>query len=134
MKVAISTDGGHVSAHFGRCPSFTILEIHDSQVVNVREIENPGHHPGFLPQFFSEMKIDCIIAGGMGGRATQLFNQYNIKPVLGISGTVEDTITHLMNGTLKGGESLCEPGQGKGYGLDKTECDHDDEKEEGEHS
>ena len=26
MKVAISTDNGYVSAHFGRCPEFTILE------------------------------------------------------------------------------------------------------------
>ena len=27
MKIAISTDGDFVSAHFGRCPSFTIVDI-----------------------------------------------------------------------------------------------------------
>ena len=131
MKIAISTDGDHVSAHFGRCPSFTILEIEDSNIIKADEIQNPGHHPGYLPQFFDEMGIDCIITGGMGGRATELFTQYNIQPILGISGKVQDVIYQLLNGTLKGGESLCKPGQGKGYGLDKTECDHEETEEKG---
>ena len=29
MKVAISTDNDQVSAHFGRCPLFTIIDIED---------------------------------------------------------------------------------------------------------
>ena len=27
MKVAVSTDNGNVSPHFGRCPEFTLVEI-----------------------------------------------------------------------------------------------------------
>jgi len=27
MLIAIATDGNFVSAHFGRCPSYTIIEI-----------------------------------------------------------------------------------------------------------
>ena len=38
MKAAISTDGGFVSAHFGRCPSFTIVEMEDGQVKSTDEI------------------------------------------------------------------------------------------------
>ncbi|MFC1569402.1 NifB/NifX family molybdenum-iron cluster-binding protein [bacterium] len=126
MKVAISTDGEYVSAHFGRCPSFTILEFADGNIIHNHEIENPGHHPGYLPQFFNEMSVNCIVAGSMGGRASELFAQYNIQPILGISGRVEDTIAQLLDGKLKGAESLCQPGQGKGYGVDKTECDHEE--------
>jgi predicted Fe-Mo cluster-binding NifX family protein len=124
MKVAISTDGQNVSAHFGRCPSYTILEIRDGKVIQSGEIQNPGHHPGYLPRFFNDMEVNCIIAGGMGARASELFAQYNIQPILGISGKIETVINQLLNGTLKGGESLCETGHGKGYGIDKTECDH----------
>ena len=29
-------------------------------------------------------------------------------------------------GTLKGGENICSPGSGKDYGIDKTECEHED--------
>jgi predicted Fe-Mo cluster-binding NifX family protein len=125
MKVAISTDGNYVSAHFGRCPHFTIADIQDNTIVTRETIDNPGHHPGYLPQFLREKGVECIIAGGMGMRAQMLFNENNIKTVMGISGTIDEVLNEICNGTLKGGESLCRPGSGKGYGLDKTECDHD---------
>lgn len=124
MKVAISTDGDLVSAHFGRCPAFTILEIDGDKLVNMQVINNPGHHPGFLPQFLGEQGVECIIAGGMGMNATGLFEQAGIKTIVGVSGEVEEVVDQLLKGTLKGGESLCRPGSGRGYGLEKTECDH----------
>jgi predicted Fe-Mo cluster-binding NifX family protein len=126
MKVAISTDGEHVSAHFGRCPTFTIVEIQNGKVIQNQRIQNPGHHPGYLPKHLREIGVECIIAGGMGNRAAGLFEQYNIRPIVGITGKVEDVITRFVHGTLEEGESLCKPGLGKGYGLDKTECDHEE--------
>ena len=132
MKIAISTDNGQVSAHFGRCPEFTVVEIENGKVLSKEVIANPGHHPGFLPKFFSERGIKAIIAGGMGYRAQSLFDEMGMKAVLGISGPVNEIIGKLASGTLKGGESLCRPGAGKGYGLDKTECDHSDESETAE--
>ncbi len=129
MKVAISTDGGQVSEHFGRCPEFTILEIEDGKAAGSEVIPNPGHHPGFLPRFFNEMGVEAIIAGGMGFRAQQLFDEMGIKPVMGVTGSIEEVTRQLIAGTLKGGESLCQPGGGRGYGLDKTECDHPEGEE-----
>jgi len=32
---------------------------------------------------------------------------------------------------LEGGESLCNPGAGRRYGLEKEECDHPDDKDGG---
>lgn len=121
MKIAISTDGDQVSAHFGRCPSFTLIEVEDGKVKDREVISNPGHHPGFLPQFFHENGVEYIIAGGAGQRAQGLFAERGIKLILGISGRVEDTIEKLLKGKLKGGESLCRPGAGKDYGIPKTE-------------
>ena len=126
MKVAISTDSGHVSAHFGRCPEFTIIEVEDGKIINRETIPNPGHQPGFLPQYFNEMGIDAIIAGGGGQRAQMLFAEKNIQFVLGVTGTIDENIQSLCEGTLKGGESLCSPGAGKGYGVEKDESDHGD--------
>ncbi|MBN1350831.1 NifB/NifX family molybdenum-iron cluster-binding protein [candidate division KSB1 bacterium] len=128
MKIAISTDNGNVSAHFGRCPEFTILEIDGGKVVKRESMSNPGHHPGFLPQYFDELGVDAVIAGGGGQRAQMLFAEKNIRFVLGITGTIDSTIEKLCKGELKGGESLCQPGAGKGYGLDKSECDHEDDE------
>jgi len=124
MKIAISTDGDFVSAHFGRCPAFTIAEINDGRLMKKEVIDNPGHEPGRIPKFLKEKGVDCIIAGGMGMRATELFKEFNIRAIVGVSGTVEDTIEQVQKGVLKGGESLCKPGAGKGYGVEKNECDN----------
>ena len=61
MKVAISTEGDSVSAHFGRCPSFTIAEIEEGRIVSKEVIENPGHHPAYLPQFLREKESTVLL-------------------------------------------------------------------------
>ncbi|MCK4905120.1 NifB/NifX family molybdenum-iron cluster-binding protein [bacterium] len=124
MKVAISTDGDFVSQHFGRCPSFTIMDLLDGKVVSKEVVDNPGHEPGFIPQFLHEKGVEVIIAGGMGMRAAGFFDELGIKPIMGVNGKIDEIVEQLIKGTLKDGESLCNPGAGKGYGLDKTECDH----------
>ena len=127
MRVAISTDGDFVSAHFGRCPQFTLVDIDKNKVTKREIIDNPGHHPGFLPQFLSEKGATCIIAGGMGMRAQELFSQAGIDSILGVEGSIDSVVKQLLAGTLKGGESICSPGAGKGYGVDKSVCDHEGE-------
>jgi predicted Fe-Mo cluster-binding NifX family protein len=128
MRIAISTDGENVSAHFGRCPAFTIVDLDNGGVKKKEEISNPGHHPGFLPQFLKEKGVECIIAGGMGARAEELFAGEGIKRIVGVDGKIDNVVEQMVKGTLQGGESLCKPGVGKGYGLDKTECDHSEEE------
>lgn len=124
MRVAISTDGEFVSAHFGRCPTFTLVDVENGKVAKKAEITNPGHQPGAIPQFLHQKGVSCIVAGGMGQRATMFFEEYGIQAIVGVSGKIDDVVEQLKKGTLEGGESLCKPGAGKGYGLDKTECDH----------
>ncbi len=129
MKLAISTDGEYVSPHFGRCPSFTILDIENGELVKKEVVANPGHSPGFIPQFLHEKGVRAIIAGGMGMRATGFLDELGIETIVGISGKISEVIDQLLKGTLKGGESLCKPGSGKGYGIEKTECDHPEKED-----
>ena len=127
MKIAISTDAGFVSAHFGRCPSFTIAEIEEGKVLKIEEINNPGHQPAFLPNFLAERGVRCIICGGMGNRAQMLFAEKEITPIIGVTGKIVEAIEKFVQGKLEAGESSCKPGAGKGYGLEKEECDHSNE-------
>jgi len=129
MRVAISTDGEFVSPHFGRCPHFTIVDIEGDKIVKKDIVPNPGHEPGFIPNFLHQKGVESIICGGMGARAEGFFNELNIKTIVGVSGKIDDVIKEIQQGTLKNGESLCKPGAGRGYGLDKTVCDHPEEKE-----
>lgn len=123
MKVAISTDGNNVSPHFGRCPGFTLADISNGRITARTYIGNPGHEPGFLPQFLREKGVDCIIAGGMGQRAQSLFSEKNIRTVMGVSGKVDDVLDLFRSGKLTGGESLCDHGSGEGHGHGEG-CDH----------
>lgn len=131
MRIAISTDGDFVSAHFGRCPCFTIVDVDMGKIAKKEVIENPGHQPGFIPEFLHQRGVDCIACGGMGRRALQYFNTLGMQTIVGVSGRIDDVLEMIQKGTLKGGESLCKPGSGKGYGLDKTECDHPEQGHEG---
>ncbi|HID32889.1 MAG TPA: dinitrogenase iron-molybdenum cofactor [bacterium (Candidatus Stahlbacteria)] len=124
MRVAVSTDGGMVSPHFGRCQGFTIAEIEDGEIKKTELIANPGHQPGFLPDFLSAQGVSLIICGGMGVRAQSLFEQKGIDFLIGVTGSVEDVLDKLARGELAGGESLCP----KDQGLEVEPCDDKEEK------
>jgi predicted Fe-Mo cluster-binding NifX family protein len=108
MRVAISTDGEMVAAHFGRCEGYTIADIADGTVTSTERIDNPGHEPGFLPSYLADRGVECIVAGGMGPRAHGLFAERRIQTVVGVTGRVADALSALARGDLKGGESTCD--------------------------
>lgn len=124
MRVAVSTDNGYVSPHFGRCPLFTIVDIEDGKVVSKEVINNPGHQPGAIPKFLHNNGAECIICGGMGAHAQEIFKGFGIQTIIGVEGKVDDIIDKVLKGVLESGESLCEHGAGKGYGLDKDGDGH----------
>ncbi len=122
MKIAIATENGYVSAHFGRCPSYVLVAIEDGKVVAKKEIPNPGHSPGFLPGYLSERGINVIIAGGMGPRAQGLFAENNIQTMTGVQGKVDDVIEKFLRRELEPGRDLCDHERG---GRHDHSCRHD---------
>lgn len=107
MRIAISTDSGRVALHFGRCPQYTIVDVEDGEAKNMKVIDNPGHSPGFLPTYLKDLGVKCIICGGIGQRAIENFKNYGIEVISGVIGNVNDIIKQFLDGSLKGGESLC---------------------------
>ena len=126
MTIAIATDGQYVSTHFGRCQAYTMVEIDNGHLVKSEQVANPGHAPGAIPAFLHRKGANQIVCGGIGARAIELFRQYGIDIIAGIDGTIDSVTERLKNGTLVGGVSRCKPGDGRGYGIEKTECDHTD--------
>ncbi len=134
MKVAISTDSGKVCGHFGRAPEFTFVTIEDNKVIDKKVLPNPGHAVGTIPQFINEQGANYMIAGGMGSRAVQFFGQYGIEVIVGVQGEIDEVIKKIINGTLEGAESLCSPGGGKGYGVEKIHTEADDNNSHHHHN
>lgn len=108
MKIAVATEGGTVAAHFGHCSEYTLVDIHDGQPAGQLVLPNPGHQPGFLPGYLAEKGVKVIIAGGMGGRAQQLFADRGIETVVGVTGPVDEVVRDYLAGTLEEGESQCD--------------------------
>ncbi|NOR15767.1 MAG: hypothetical protein GQ544_08690 [Candidatus Aminicenantes bacterium] len=121
MKIAIATEGASVSAHFGRCQAYTLLNIEEGKVVNRETIPNPGHQPGFLPKFLAGMGVNCILAGGMGPRAQDLFASHNIETITGVQGPIDEVIEQYLQQNLETGEDLC----GHKHG-EAQPCQHED--------
>ena len=87
------------------------VDIEDGKVISKEILDNPGyihHQPGQVPAFIKSHGADWLVAGGAGPMAVQLLQQGGVKVVLGISGPVDEVIQKILDGTLEGGESLCE--------------------------
>jgi predicted Fe-Mo cluster-binding NifX family protein len=107
VRIAIATDDGQVSAHFGHCPQFILADIDNGAVVGQTVVDAPPHEPGLIPRFLKEHKADAVVAGGIGHKAVRLFESMGIEVVAGVTGSVEEVISGCADGTLEGGESLC---------------------------
>ena len=114
MRIAVSSEDNSgldstVSAHFGRCPFYILVDVEDGRVLETQAVANPyydSHVPGAVPQFIREQGADVMIAGGMGARAVQLFQQFGVEAVTGAQGTVRQALEGYLDGSL-GGSTPC---------------------------
>ncbi len=108
MKIAVPSDQGRVAAHFGHCASFEIYEIQAGQMVGEKSLPNPGHKPGFLPNFLHEQGVTLIIAGGIGTAAVRIFEDKGIKVIPGASGSSRSVVEQYLLGELDYSGSICD--------------------------
>lgn len=107
MKIAVASEKDMVTEHFGHCESFNVYVIEDGKVISSESIPNPGHRPGFLPNFLNDIGVNVIIAGGMGGGAVEIFNEKGIEVFTGVQGQSIDAVNNYMKGLLKSTGSFC---------------------------
>ena len=107
MKIAIASDRGMVTQHFGHCEHFHIYEVDGKKVVSSEKVKNPGHRPGFLPVFLHEQGVNVIISGGMGGGAIEIFNEKNIEVIVGAEGNAMLAAKAYLQGKLISTGSVC---------------------------
>lgn len=107
LKVAVASENKQVSGHFGHCEAFEIFTSEEGKVLSSQVVANPGHKPGFLPNFLAEQGVNTIISGGMGGGAVELFNGHGIEVILGATGPTQAAVEAYLAGDLKNTGSVC---------------------------
>jgi predicted Fe-Mo cluster-binding NifX family protein len=114
MKIAIASNHGRISEHFGYCESFTIFDIENGKIVSEKVIPNPGHKPGFLPNLLHSLQVNVIITGGIGSGAIELFSSNGIEVVSGVCGTATQAASDYLQGKLVSSGAVCHQHQHRG--------------------
>ncbi len=107
VKIAVASENEMVTEHFGHCKNFNIFEAENNQIVKNESIPNPGHKPGFLPNFLNDMGVNVVISGGMGGGAIDIFNEKGIEVIVGASGNAKAAAQAYLHDRLKSTGSVC---------------------------
>lgn len=107
MKIAVASEGRMVTEHFGHCEGFIVYTVQDGKVINNEVFQNPGHRPGFLPNYLNDLGVNVIISGGMGGGAIEIFNEKSIEVVTGATGDADEVVKNYLEGKLKSTGSVC---------------------------
>ncbi len=111
MRIAIPVTNGRLSAHFGHCEQFAIVDAdtQNNRVTHVELFAPPAHEPGVLPKWLSGLCVDLVITGGMGRRAQQLFAQNNIDVIVGAADNApEELALKYLTGRLQCGHNICD--------------------------
>lgn len=110
MKFAVPTNEGKLCAHFGHCEAFALIDTDPAgKIINESYVTPPPHEPGLLPPWLSQQGVNCIIAGGMGSRAQQLFAQQGVNVITGAQGEKpRDVVEQYLKGVLQTGANTCD--------------------------
>ena len=93
-----------VANHFGHCELYTLVKIENKQIAAVEVIPNIPHQQGgcMAPvQYLASKGVRQLIAGGMGLRPLQGFNQVGIDVFFGNGAAdVQSAVDALAAGRL----------------------------------
>lgn len=107
MKIAVASEGKMVTEHFGHCEGFIIFDTEGQRIIKSEIVANPGHRPGFLPNFLNDLGVKVVISGGMGGGAIDIFNEKDIEVIVGATGEAQAAVELYLKGSLKSTGSVC---------------------------
>ncbi len=109
MKIAVATTKGGledlVSPIFGRCQTYTIVEIDDKKIKDAGIIQNQyvsaGSGAGIqAAQLVISQGVKTVIAGNFGPNASMIFDQSGVEMVRTQGISVKETVTKYLNKEL----------------------------------
>ncbi len=108
-RIAVPVVEGRLSMHFGHSEKFALVDVDSGKIISSEFVDSPPHQPGLLPAWLGERGADLIIAGGMGSRAKNLFEQNGIEVVVGAPCEApERVVEQFLAGELELGDNTCD--------------------------
>jgi len=112
MKIAVTYESGEIFQHFGHTEQFKVYDVQDCAIVKAEVIDTNGSGHSALAGLLSDLGVDVLICGGIGGGAQMALAQAGIQLFGGVTGNADDAVAAFIAGTLS-----YDP---------NTKCDHHD--------
>jgi predicted Fe-Mo cluster-binding NifX family protein len=96
--------GATISAHFGRVPYYAWYVIESGEVKESGVVPNDSDHFGGVgspPERIRSRGGEVVISAGMGMKAIQMFQEFNIAVLQGISPNSMENVEAFIRGELK---------------------------------
>ena len=101
MRVAVTYENGEIYGHFGHTEQFKIYDIEEGKIIKSEVVNTNGSGHGALAGFLSDVDVDILICGGIGGGAQIALSNAGIKLYAGITGNSDDAVAKLLAGELE---------------------------------
>jgi len=137
MLVCIPTMGKKgldelVGEHFGRVPTYTLVETPTNKVKVIENTSEHGGGRGYPPEIIARTGAEVMLCGGLGRRAITMFEELGIMVYVGATGTVKDALQMWQDSKLLEAtdENACKQhafrGEGHGHGNEHQgdNCEH----------
>jgi ATP-binding protein involved in chromosome partitioning len=107
--IAIPVSEGKLSSHFGHSEQFALIATENGKIKGKEMLTPPPHEPGVIPRWLHEQGADVIIAGGMGERAQEMFQENGIEVITGAPMDAPESLVHqYLSKSLVTGENVCD--------------------------
>ncbi|PMP75037.1 MAG: dinitrogenase iron-molybdenum cofactor biosynthesis protein [Aciduliprofundum sp.] len=126
MRICIATSGSggirdYVSPQFGRCPTFTVVDVEGGSIKNVNVIQNPGSFAGSgagiqSAQIVVNQGCNVVIAGAIGPNSFQVLSMGGVDMRECPPMPVEEAVRAFLEGRLRPATGMGMPGMGRGMG------------------
>ena len=100
MKIAVTHENGQIFQHFGHTAEFKVYEVEDGKIVSSKVMDTNGQGHGALAGLLDTIGAEILICGGIGGGAQMALAEAGIKLYGGVSGSCDDAVNALLEGTL----------------------------------
>ncbi len=100
MRIAVTYENGQIFQHFGHTEQFKIYDVTDGAITSSQVVDTNGSGHGALAGVLSALQTDVLICGGIGGGAQMALAAAGIKLYGGVSGSADEAVKALIEGTL----------------------------------
>ena len=108
IRIAIATRGhkgleDKLSKVYGKAKTFTLVDIEEGEVKNVKIVDNPGatYDQGSGPiasKTLAELKIDLVLASQLGPGALELLRCHKIDTIIvDVNSTIAEAIEEALS-------------------------------------